>query len=33
MKAFQYLSVGCECCAPELDAIFEDRFVEKELVA
>jgi hypothetical protein len=37
LKAFQYLNVGCGCCAPELDAIspdwFEDGFVEKELVA
>jgi hypothetical protein len=36
LKAFQYLSVRCGCCAPELDAIspdwFEDGFVE-ELVA
>jgi hypothetical protein len=33
LKVFQYLSVGCECCAPELDAIspdgFEDGFIEK----
>jgi hypothetical protein len=37
LKAFQYLNVGCGCCAPELDAIspdwFEEGFVEKELVA
>jgi hypothetical protein len=37
LKAFQYLNVGCGCCAPKLDAIspdwFEDGFVEKELVA
>jgi hypothetical protein len=37
LKAFQYLKVGCGCCAPELDVIspdwFEDGFVEKELVA
>jgi hypothetical protein len=33
LKAFQYLDVGCRCCAPELDAIspdwFEGGFVEK----
>jgi hypothetical protein len=37
LETFQYLNVGCRCCAPELDAIspdwFEDGFVEKELVA
>jgi hypothetical protein len=37
LKAFQYLSVGCGCRAPELVAIspdwFEDGFVEKGLVA
>jgi hypothetical protein len=36
LKAFQYLDVGCGCCAPELDTIspdgFEDGFVKKELV-
>jgi hypothetical protein len=33
LKIFQYLNVGCGCCAPELDAIspdwFEDGFAQK----
>jgi hypothetical protein len=37
LKAFQYLNVGCGCCAQELNVVspdwFEDGFVEKELVA
>jgi hypothetical protein len=26
LKAFQYINVGCGCCAPELDAISLDWF-------
>jgi hypothetical protein len=36
LKAFQYLNIGCGCCAPELDAISpdgsEDGFTDKELL-